>query len=62
MGQCGVGMAALASGTIRVRKMPRETVKYVHWEISRCQVSHVKESKIMQIKVSRSSFCFRHIN
>lgn len=45
-----------------MRKMPRETVKYVHWEISRCQVSHMKESKIVQIRVNKSSFCFRHIN
>lgn len=43
-------------------KMPRETVKCLRWEISRCQMSHVKESEIMQIRVSKDSLGFRGVN
>lgn len=40
------------------KRMPRETVKCVCWEISRCQMSHVKESEITQIRVSKDSAWF----
>lgn len=44
------------------KRMPRETVKCVCWEISRCQMSHVKESEITQIRVSKDSLGFRGVN
>ena len=34
----------LVSDSVRVKMVPREIVKYAHWEITKCQIIDVKES------------------
>lgn len=50
------------SGSVRVKTMPREIVKYAHWEINECEMIHVKESQDHTDRGSKESFWFRCVN